>query len=161
MTDACNCVGEWGAGVALQLKKEFPNAYDIYYDHCQDKKHEELLGTCLLISPQAEDRKLVDKEVFIACLFTSKGYGRKNVKKGNPGLSNKDEVLAATKTALGDFKEQVNQRQDNSKGDDGPLFIASVKFNAGSFKVPWEETRAQIEEIFGDYKGTWTVVSPR
>jgi ADP-ribose 1''-phosphate phosphatase len=116
------------------------------------------MGTCLLISPQAEDSEVIGKEVYIACLFTSHGYGKKNTKTKNPGLSKKTDVIAATKTALEDLRKQLDQSHSDS---DGVLNITSVKFNAGSFKVPWEETQSLIEEAFQDYGGTWTVVSPK
>lgn len=95
----------------------------------------------------------MEKNVSIACLFTSKGYGRKNLKRKNPGLSKKDDVVAATETALVDFLEQLG------KGEGCSQAITSVEFNAGSFKVPWKETQALIEEVFKDYEGRWTVVS--
>jgi ADP-ribose 1''-phosphate phosphatase len=142
----------------LHLKKHFPEAYALQHDYCQDRTYEELMGSCLLISPQTEDSKAIGKEVYIACLFTSHGYGRKNTKTKNPGLSKKADVIAATKTALEDLRKQLDQSNSNS---DGVLNIASVKFNAGSFKVPWEETEAQIEEVFDGYGGTWTLVSPK
>ncbi|KPI38740.1 ADP-ribose 1''-phosphate phosphatase [Cyphellophora attinorum] len=160
LVHACNCIGNWGAGVALHLKKHFPEAYKLQYEYCQERTHEELMGSCLVILPQDEDSKAIGKEVYIACLFTSHGYGRKNSKTKNPGLSKKADVLTATKTALEDLRKQLDQL--HSKGEsDRVLEITSVKFNAGSFKVPWEETQLQIEEAFKDYGGTWIVVSPK
>ena len=114
------------------------------------------MGTCQLIKPQQQ--RATSKAVQIACLFTSKGYGRKNLKKLNPGLSSKSEVLAATKEALKDFRKQLDDasgKEGESTGD-----IASVRFNAGAFKVPWEDTEAIIKDVFAGYEGGWVVVSP-
>lgn len=164
--DACNCLGLWGAGIALQLKKEFPGAYKIHNNYCKDREMEDLLNTCQLIPPSEGNSKSKKndsaKQVWIACLFTSKGYGRKNAGPGNPGLSKKEDVVEATKEALEDFRKQLQDlRSKGGKEDeDGrPGDIASVKFNAGSFKVPWEETESSIKAIFADEDIRWLVVS--
>lgn len=45
----CNCQGVMGAGVARQIKEQFPNTYWTYKRHCEPYKGRthELLGTCL------------------------------------------------------------------------------------------------------------------
>lgn len=158
----------------MQLKKQFPGAFTVYESHCKKRSLDTLLNTCLLIPPQPKDDKdttmsstsqghsAAIKSVWIACLFTSKGYGRKNVKRGNPGLSARREVVAATKDALDEMRRQLDVlRKGENEQANGLGEIASVKFNAGSFKVPWEETEALVKRSLAGYDGEWVVVSPR
>lgn len=53
-----NCQGVMGAGIALQIKKQFPKCYEEYVQYCTN--NEKLLGTVLYVS---------DKEKIIANLF--------------------------------------------------------------------------------------------
>ena len=92
LVQACNTKGSWGAGIALAFRERFPEQFEQYAQHCKEKK-DTLVGTCLLL--QAENHS-------IACLFTSRNYGRN---KDSP-----DQILAATKTALQDLVRQ------NTKG---------------------------------------------
>ncbi|KAF9074448.1 hypothetical protein BDP27DRAFT_1399631 [Rhodocollybia butyracea] len=93
-----------------------------------------LLGTCLLIPPP--DIGITNLEVHIACLFTSKVYGRN---KDTP-----DEILAATKDALVDLQRQL-QTQDS--GSAPPWELHACRFNSGKFGVPWERSVAIVEEL--------------
>ncbi len=73
---ACNCLGHWGAGVALVFKKKFPSAFEMYKNHCSQFKDypSKLLGTTLLIPISNSDGGFVDgvgRKVIIVCLFTS------------------------------------------------------------------------------------------
>lgn len=40
-----NCFGAMGAGIALQIKKQFPEVYSQYKQHCQKNDPAKLLGT--------------------------------------------------------------------------------------------------------------------
>lgn len=92
LVQACNTKGGWGAGIALAFRERFPEQFQQYAQHCKEQE-DRLVGTCLLL--QAE-------KYTIACLFTSRNYGRK---KDSP-----DQILAATTTALQDLVRQ------NTKG---------------------------------------------
>lgn len=129
-----------------------------------------LLGKCLLIPPQPADyegrdrsRILYSPRVWVACLFTSKGYGRKQ--RGNPGRGKPAEILTSTKTALADFREQLeaygqsNFDPDTSwkTDDEKPGRLLSVKFNSGNFGVPWNDTELTLAEVFGRFERPWFV----
>lgn len=45
-----NCIGKFGAGVALQIRKKFPHVYDEYMNFCNDHTPKEILGECLLVN---------------------------------------------------------------------------------------------------------------
>lgn len=64
-----------------------------------------LIGTCLLIQPPHSPSSDNDISIYIACLFTSQAYGRK---KDTP-----EEILAATREALGDLKMQLGLGANN------------------------------------------------
>ena len=88
LVHACNTRGSWGAGIALAFRDRYPEQYQRYRAHC--KAHgQALVGTCLLIPGDEHD---------VACLFTSRAYGKY---KDTPA-----EILAATKTAVQDLMEQ-------------------------------------------------------
>lgn len=65
----------------------------MYEEHC--KEHgQTLVGTCLLIPGETHD---------IACLFTSRKYGR--------GKDKPEEILSATKTSVEDLiRQNVNKK---------------------------------------------------
>lgn len=62
LAHACNTFGSWGAGVAVQFKSKFPEAYQQYHEHCKSNNWEDLVDTCYLIP---------SGEFTIACLFTN------------------------------------------------------------------------------------------
>ncbi|KIK01914.1 hypothetical protein K443DRAFT_678052 [Laccaria amethystina LaAM-08-1] len=81
---------------------------------------DELIGTCFLIPGEKH---------YIACLFTSRAYGRR---KDKP-----TEILAATRLALQDLQRQ---NKDGRK-------LHACRFNSGKFAVPWQDTEAIIKEL--------------
>ena len=89
LVHACNTQGSWGKGIATAFRTKYPDAYKIYHDTCLEKG-DALLGTCLLIP--AGDRD-------IACLFTSKKFGR--------NTDRKDMILRSTKSAARDLMRQT------------------------------------------------------
>lgn len=125
---ACNCVGSWGAGIALAFKKHYPDHFAIYKAHCDAKTPNSILSTCLLIPPQSTGPKH-----WIGCLFTSKKYGR--------GKDGKDDIMDSTDSALQDMLEQLGDMEEK------PERIWMCKINSGSFKVPWSQTKALIEAL--------------
>lgn len=85
---ACNTLGSWGAGIAAAFKERYPQQFSQYHAHC--KAHgESLLGTCMLIKGQEHD---------IACLFTSKAYGKR--------VDKPPSILTATRAAVQDLMKQ-------------------------------------------------------
>ncbi|CAA7261475.1 unnamed protein product [Cyclocybe aegerita] len=114
LVQACNTQGSWGAGIAIAFKEKYPAAFQQYEAHC--KTHgQALVGTCLLIPGETHA---------IACLFTSRAYGRR---KDAPA-----DILAATQTAVQDL---IDQNVDGK-----PLH--ACRFNSGKFAVPWTDTEA-------------------
>ncbi|KAL9116221.1 MAG: hypothetical protein Q9227_000592 [Pyrenula ochraceoflavens] len=144
---SCNALGKWGSGIAKVFKRKFPAAYSIYNTHCLPAKHENLLGTCLLIPPQEEDKMENKKGHWTACLFSSQRYGQHKAEQS--------EILRNTRAALESLKTQVYGLWDDGK-DIGDLW--ACRFNSGKFAVPWEESRALLEETFGGSGETVTVV---
>lgn len=115
---ACNTKGRWGAGIAAKFAELFPASYFAYQDLCR-KKGDALLGTCLVIYGEHGYN--------IACLFTSRGYGR--------NIDNPDQILGATESAVVDL---IRQNIDDKE-------FHACKFNSGLFRVPWEQTVAILE----------------
>ena len=137
---ACNARGSWGAGVALAFKTRYPAAYKLYHTHCNTpppgtsiSAHQASLpGTCLLIPPYEAKGKA---EHWIACLFTSLGYGR--------GVSKEAVILENTRGAVRDLGEQVQgcRGRGETVGE-----CRAVRINSGKFGVRWEKTKGVLEE---------------
>jgi len=129
LVHACNCVGSWNAGIALAFQKNYPQAYAVYQAHCASRTPNSLLSTCLIIPPQSG----AQYQHWIACLFTSKKYGR--------GKDSKEAILDSTDSALQDMLEQFEELKKKPKG------VWMCKINSGSFKVPWMQTKKLIEAL--------------
>jgi hypothetical protein len=75
-------------------------------------------------------------------------------------MASPDDVLAATKTALGDLRSQLEAFGQSNFGpdkkwttdDEKPGRLLSVKFNSGNFGVPWEETEIVLASVFGGFE---------
>ncbi|KAF4617797.1 hypothetical protein D9613_005983 [Agrocybe pediades] len=119
LVHACNTLGSWGSGIAVAFREKYPAQYEKYRAHC--KQHgDALAGTCLLLPGEDHD---------IACLFTSRAYGKR---KDTP-----EQILQATRTAVQDL---MNQNVHNK-----PLH--ACRFNSGKFAVPWERTEAVLNNL--------------
>ncbi|KAK5096432.1 ADP-ribose 1''-phosphate phosphatase [Lithohypha guttulata] len=189
-----NCFGEWGAGIALAIAHLLPAANAIYTTHCDSfradprswPEREKLVGTCLFIPPlDADTKRNGGKEVWVACLFTSYGYGRATERKA--GKDGKAVILRQTRGALGDLRGQLEgmREKDGKGGEDAKnegvlsgdevemsdaragakkqgrqLDIYSPQFNSGSFGVKWEETEILVKEVFAGWDGKWFILSP-
>jgi ADP-ribose 1''-phosphate phosphatase len=94
LVHACNTKGSWGAGIALAFRSRFPEQYEQYRNHCAENM-DALVGTCLLLPAE---------NYTVACLFTSRNYGRH---KDSP-----DQILAATKSALEDLVRQNTEGKE-------------------------------------------------
>ena len=98
LVHACNTQGSWGGGIAVAFKEQFPSYFEIYKAHCKAHTPADLIGTCLLIRGGSKDTHDV------ACLFTSKAYGKR---KDSP-----EEILDATRKAVLDL---VGQNEGNKE----------------------------------------------
>ena len=100
-----------------------------------------LLGTTLVIPPGETHRtrkpQKEGKSYWIACLFTSLGYGKTRSKKA--------EILDATKRALADFLRQAEEasRSNQAFGNE----IWAVRINSGKFGVDWVDTKKVLEDL--------------
>ncbi|KAL0577157.1 ADP-ribose 1''-phosphate phosphatase [Marasmius crinis-equi] len=120
LVHACNTVGSWGGGIAVTFKQHFPSQFETYKAHCEAHEGRSLIGTCLLIPGDVHD---------VACLFTSRAYGKR---KDKP-----DEILDATRKAVLDL---VKQNEGNKE-------LHACRFNSGKFGVPWEDTEKILQEL--------------
>lgn len=145
LAHATNCFGTWGAGVALAIRDLFPNADEVYTAHCdsfrpsKDKwpSKEGLLGGVCLVPPQMEDHaastKKTDDEsevegVWIACLFTSYGFGRPTKKKA--ALDKKSAIWAQTESALSEFRviiDKIEKGEIVVKKEEGMKVVMDVE----------------------------------
>lgn len=161
LVHATNCLGEWGSGIAAQFRRQFPAAYAVYRDVCQGKTSgrkdgERLpLGECLLIEPQVDDYgdDAKGKKYWIACLFTSMGYGGR-ITNENPGRSSEENILRHTRTSLRHFVTLLIDQlgQNISSTNSPPNEIWMCQFNSGNFRVPWEKSLKVVKGVFADWK---------
>jgi ADP-ribose 1''-phosphate phosphatase len=162
LVHGCNCLGNWGAGIALELRQLFPRAFEADRQSCQGAPNRASLpGTCLLIPfkhavPLASADPTAT-QVSIACLRTSLGCGRPNQRINKPGLDGKSLVIAQTRSALGNLRMQLEEMGDELQKD---IVIWSPRLNSGAFRVPWQETEGLIKEVFADWPGQWCVMQP-
>jgi len=122
LVHACNASGVWGAGIALQFKKKYPDAFNQYKSWC-DKDPEELVGSYL---------KLKDKEVTITCLFTSAGYGERK--------DTEELIVKQTTSSIKNFLHSLPYK----------TVVNSPKINAGLFRIPWATTEKIIKHCLLD-----------
>nr|POE51833.1 adp-ribose 1''-phosphate phosphatase [Quercus suber] len=132
---ACNCEGSWGAGIALAFRKRYPAAFTQYTDHCASHKYT-LLGKAFLIPP--DPLAVETKRHFVGCLFTSKSKG----KKVDPPV----KILASTGAAMRDLMSQMRDWNDGHS-DAKVAEVRMCKINSGLFRVPWEQTKSELEKI--------------
>lgn len=77
-----NCYGVMGAGIAKQIKTQYPEVFEKYSECCSKRTPEELFGGIQILPPNNGD--------YICNLFGQKGFGRNFVqtdyKKFEQGL---------------------------------------------------------------------------
>ncbi|KAJ6625722.1 hypothetical protein B0H10DRAFT_1776375 [Mycena sp. CBHHK59/15] len=120
LVHACNTKGSWGGGIALAFKQKYPTAFAEYKSVCKSDG-ESLLGSCLLIRGEQHD---------IACLFTSKDYGKM--------VDKPEDILTATRLAVADL---LKQNAEETKE------LHACRFNSEKFGVIWEETEKVLVEL--------------
>ncbi|KAI4118202.1 MAG: hypothetical protein LQ338_007443 [Usnochroma carphineum] len=177
---ACNTKGSWGKGVAAAFKKYSPAAYTFQHHHCTTPSspstpllthQRNLVGTCLLIPPfpslpASTSPKTTkppppttaaqqEKQYWIACLFTSHGFGK--------SVDTPESILEATRKSVEDLRRQIRAYKERGEGESGSsekyqesqnggddmqamAGCVSVRINSGLFGVEWERTKAVLEE---------------
>ncbi|KAI0096183.1 hypothetical protein F4776DRAFT_560984 [Hypoxylon sp. NC0597] len=177
-----NCIGNWNAGFAKDLKADYPKCFRAYQQYVDSFKpgddphlpRRDILGTCLIIpvdDSEAQKRPLNERYSHIICLFTSYGYGRKTAKK--PGKDCPVKILESTQSALRDFRQQLGsaphghrnvQSTNSGNSDHGKsmqdMIIYSNCFNSGFFSVPWVNTFELVKQAFQGWEGKWVVLRP-
>ena len=63
-----NCKGVMGAGLALQIRDEYPEVYEEYLEWCNNVNSSKLLGRCQIV--------MHDKYRYIANLYGQLNFGR-------------------------------------------------------------------------------------
>ena len=78
----------------MAFRDRFPEKYEQFRSHCAANQ-DGLVGTCLLLPAE---------NYTIACLFTSRHFGRRK--------DSRDQILAATKSALEDLVRQNTEGRE-------------------------------------------------
>lgn len=108
-----------------------------------------------MIPPRSAEEKEEDEEndnngegsdtstddYWIACVFTSLGYGRT--------VSSAEVILDSTKRGLGDLHKKLSFLKASGK-DTGDVW--AVRINSGKFGVQWERTKRILEQCAVDLK---------
>lgn len=143
---ACNSEGHWGKGIAAAFKQRYPEAFKVYAHHCRASKQIDLPSTALLIHPQIQSKNKIEASArhFVGCLFTSRSKGRS---KDPP-----KKILENTAPAMRHLLAQINQFNSDcgdgrEEGQTRAEQLWMCRINSGLFKVPWESTKAVLEEI--------------
>jgi O-acetyl-ADP-ribose deacetylase (regulator of RNase III) len=125
LAHGCNCQGFWGAGIALQFKKNFPKAFDEYRLSCQSWK-EELAGTC----SHYDDRK--NSGYYVLNLYT----------QVFPGPCAKYEYIEAS---LVDCKTVLDKENIDS------LAMPAIGAGIGGLKL--EKVKDIVRLVFTNWSG--------
>lgn len=131
---ACNCAGNWGAGIAKEFKTLYPKAFEMYKSHCDNHTADSLLGTALVIPPCEVAERC--SQHYIGCLFTSKFTGRQK--------SPRSQILAATDASMRELLAIIETYNDMTG-------VYMCKINSGLFRVPWRETKEVLEGLELDF----------
>ncbi|KAF2733642.1 hypothetical protein EJ04DRAFT_467989 [Polyplosphaeria fusca] len=129
LVHACNTQGSWGAGIAAEFRKRYPEAYKKYRDWCAARP---VAGTCFLIPPCEKE----GPKHWIGCLFTSKGFGKKK--------DTKSAIVKNTGPAVKQLLQQILEQTTKGEQITG---VRMCKINAGLFRVPWIETMGELQKI--------------
>lgn len=124
LVHSCNTKGKWGAGIALEFRKRFPQSYSAYVGLCKEYG-KYLLGTCLITDENGYK---------VASLFTSSGFGDE--------LDSESEILSNTYKALKDLKDQLPEKYTSP--------ICMPKINSGLFRIEWVHTEKVINAVLLD-----------
>ena len=128
LVHACNTEGVWGAGIAATFARLYPNYLRAYESVCRSRG-QRLLGRAIIFEGHWHK---------VGCLFTSTGFGKRALYR--------DEILKATRESLLDLFDQMKHDED----------INMPRINSGLFRVPWEHTKAVLEEFPERTFKVWT-----
>ncbi|KAF1919986.1 hypothetical protein BDU57DRAFT_408085, partial [Ampelomyces quisqualis] len=136
---ACNTRGVWGSGIAKAFKQTYPCAYETHRAFCVAQKTagRDIVGTAQLI--RTDERQGEDGHgggVWVACLFTSRLYGKR---RDAPG-----EIVRNTVRAVEMLLELV-EKAEHAGYEVGEVRMCKV--NSGKFGVEWGVTEAALREI--------------
>lgn len=146
LVHACNTQGSWGAGIAKEFRKRYPEAFRVYEEHClvshHPKKDPVPTSTCFLIPPI--ETKVGARRHWIACLFTSAKFG------GNK--ESQERILANTVPA---FRDLLAQLHHHSREGIGPAVqeIRMCRINSGLFSVKWHHTKIVLQAVLASDPG--------
>lgn len=125
-----NCLGIMGAGIAMHIKRMYPEVFTSYQNLCTEKgKERTLLGTCQIVKTNTEN-------IHIANLFGQHGIGKGAMQTEYPAL----------KEALSTLKEEA-KKNNLSVG-------LPYQLGSGLAGGEWSVVKKMIEEIFNDYPVT-------
>ena len=82
---------------------------------------------------------------FIGCLFTSKRYGK--------AKDSADQILANTGPAMEDLLKSFREYNKTEENTNKIAGIRMCQINSGLFAVPWEKSKAVIEDLEVDREG--------
>jgi hypothetical protein len=119
--------------------------------------HKTIVSTIILPKPRR----------WIACLFTSIGYGKPNMKINNPGKGAPSSILSFTRAALEELRTRLedfgpsnfDKMTRRTTDDEKPGEIWSPKFNSGAFGVDWEDTEQILIKEFQTFERPWYLVN--
>jgi len=122
-----NCQGIMGAGLALFIKKKYPNVFEEYKLDCQILKRERtLMGRCQLVEVDMQNK-------WVANLFGQFQIGKE--------IKQTEEVhLRTALEKLKEFAKEMNV-----------TVALPYQLGSGLAGGDWKEIRQIIEEVFFDY----------
>ena len=124
-----NCKGVMGAGLALQIKIEFPEVFKQYKELCKEMDYDNLLGRCQIVATNSKDVK------YIGNIFGQASYGR--------GLRTNYQAL----------EKGLNELKVFAK-DNNLLVGLPYGIGCGLAGGNWDIVLGIIERVFGDYPVT-------
>lgn len=139
LAHACNAMGVWGSGIAVEFKKRFPESFKEYQEWCTTGEFYggDPRGFTLLTT--------YENNYNIGCMVTSLGYGA--------AKDSKESILRYSEYAIDHLLSQLSSYGINE--------VNSNKFNSGYFNVPWEETEELLKDVLKAYPEiTWNIWVP-
>jgi O-acetyl-ADP-ribose deacetylase (regulator of RNase III) len=123
-----NCMGKMGAGVALEIRRKWPNVYEGYVNFCSEHIPAYLIGRTFLVR--------IGVNHYIANLFGQERYGR------DKRYTDYDAIEKSLRRLKGFCKQQGN-------------FSIALPYNMGCGNAggDWTVVKGLIDRIFADYEG--------
>lgn len=122
-----NCKGIMGAGLAKQIRRQFPHVYEDYVQYCRNHHYDRsLMGSCHI-------SEAIPEKKWVAHLFGQFGIGRQVRQTDYDALKNALFLL-----------KQFAQKE-------GLSVALPYELGCGLGGGSWEIVRSIIEEVFDDY----------